>query len=171
MDLLKKYEQDEKWRATGEGRDFLETLKPYENVEEFFRDLSKIETFDYKSADSNMEDAVEHARKVLKVLMKSEKLDLNKYREDVSKALKIIGCVRFDEADKKFKSDHSIGEMLYEENVAFPLSAYTQLIDTKESTFSYGLGKLLDGGAEYSWIGSWLATQQKAENAKGKNKE
>lgn len=167
--LLSNSRKQEIWIKTEDGRNYLETLRPYENIMYFFRDLSKIEKFDYTSADSNMEDAIEHSRKVLTVLAKSEKLDLDKNREEVSDALKIIGCVPYVDADEKFKSDHNIGELLYEESAAFPLSAYTQLIDTKESTFSYGLAKMLDGGVDCSWVGRWLITQQMAENEREKN--
>lgn len=170
MDLLRKFAKQDDWYETEEGKEYLETLKPYESVTEFFRDLSKIEKFDYKSSKSSMEDAIEHSRKVLTVLLKSEGLELEKDRKDVSEALKIIGCVPFKKADKKFRSNQNIGVLLFEENVAFPLSAYTQLIDTKEDTFSYGLEKMLDGGAD-GWIGSWLTTQKMAENEKEKSKE
>lgn len=118
-----------------------------------------------------MEDAVSHSRKVLTVLAKSEYLNLKKNREEVSEALKIIGCVPHNKADEKFLVSDNLETMIYSENVAFPLSAYTQIIDTNGGTFSFGLDMLTEGGAKNSLVSTWLAVQQMAENEKGKNKE
>lgn len=169
MDFGKKLEMNlekqSNWCKTDEGKAYLETLEPYENLMEFFRDLSKIEKFDYTSANSNMEDAIEHSRKVLTVLAKSGKLDLAKNAKDVSDALKIIGCVPYKNADEKFGStSHGIGNFCFEENVAFPLFAYTQLIDKNEVDFLVGMEVACDG------IGKWLTTQKMAELANAKEK-
>ena len=167
---MEKYKAQRDWLKTDEGKAYLETLKPYETLEEFYRDLSKIEKVDYTSPETSMEDAVAHSRKVLEVLVKAEKLDLYGEQKNVSEALKLIGCVPFPQAAEKFQDRSTIGELLYKESVAFPLSAYQQLIDASPSTYSYGWAKLKDGGAEYSWIGEWLFTQQMAEQAKANQK-
>ena len=168
---MEKYKEQREWLKTDEGKAYLATLKPYETLEEFYRDLSKIEKIDYTSPETSMEDAVAHSRKVLEVLVRAENLDLSREQNNFSEALKLIGCVPFPEAAEKFQERVSIGELLYKENVAFPLSAYQQLIDASPNTYAYGWSKLIDGGAEYGWMGEWLFTQQMAEQAKANQKQ
>ena len=165
---MENWQKRRDWLETEEGKEFLKSFPAYENMEEFYRELSQVGKVDYQSAETSMEDAVAHSRKVLTVLLKSRNLtsEINKEQHNVSEALKAVGCVPWKEADKKFQDGSSIGELLYRENVSFPLSAYTQLIDTKPDTFSYGLSKLLDGDERYSWVSEWLSTQEIAAQAK-----
>lgn len=168
---MENYTNQREWLKTDEGKAYLATLKPYETLEEFYRDLSKIEKVDYTSPETSMEDAVAHSRKVLEVLVRAENLDLSREQNNVSEALKLVGCVPWPQANEKFQDRSSIGELLYKENASFPLTAYQQLIDARPSTYSFGWAKLIDGGAEYSWIGEWLFTQQMAEQAKANQKQ
>ena len=168
---MDKYKAQREWLKTDEGKAYLETLKPYETLDEFYEDLSKIKPVDYTSAETSMEDAVAHSRKVLEVLVRAENLDLSREQKNVSEALKMVGCVPWPQANEKFQDQSSIGELLYKESVSFPLSAYQQLIDSSPKSFAFGWYKLTDGGAEYSWIAEWLFTQQMAEQAKANQKQ
>ena len=168
---MEKYKAQRDWLKTDEGKAYLATLKPYETLEEFYRDLSKIKPVDYTSPETTMEDAVAHSRKVLEVLVRADNLDLSREQKNVSEALKMVGCVPWPQADGKFQDRSTVGELLYKENVSFPLTAYQQLIDAKPSSFSFGWAKLMDGGAEYSWMSEWLFTQQMAEQAKANQKQ
>jgi hypothetical protein len=168
---MEKYKSQRDWLKTDEGKAYLETLKPYETLDEFYSDLSEIKPVDYTSAETTMEDAVAHSRKVLEVLVRAENLDLYSEQKNVSEALKMIGCVPFPLAHEKFQDRSTIGELLYKESVSFPLSAYQQLIDASPATYRYGWAKLKDGGAEYSWLGEWLFTQQMAEQARANQKQ
>ena len=47
-------------------------------------------------------------------------------------------------------------------DISFPLSAISNLIDAKRGSFGYIMGKLTEGGNE-SWLGTWLSTQEEAE--------
>ena len=168
---MDKYKAQREWLKTDEGKAYLETLKPYETLDEFYEDLSKIKPVDYTSAETSMEDAVAHSRKVLEVLVRAENLNLVSEQKNVSEALKMVGCVPFPVAHEKFQDRSTIGELLYKESVSFPLSAYQQLIDSSPKSFTFGWYKLIDGGAEYSWIAEWLFTQQMAEQAKANQKQ
>ena len=168
---MEKYKAQRDWLKTDEGKQYLETLTPYGSLEEFYRDLSRIETIDYTSAETTMEDAVAHSRKVLEVLVRAENLDMSTEQKNVSEALKLIGCVPWPQANEKFQDRSTIGELLYKENASFPLTAYQQLIDAEPNTYRFGWSKLIDGGAEYSWMGEWLFTQQMAEQAKANQKQ
>ena len=168
---MEKYNAQRNWLKTAEGKEYLNSLKPYETMDEFYSELSKIKPVDYASPETTMEDAVAHSRKVLEVLVRAENLSVSKEQKNISDALKMVGCVPWPQADKKFQDGSSIGELLYKENVSFPLSAYQQLIDVSPSTFSFGWSKLMDGGPEYSWIGEWLFTQQMAEQEKLNQKQ
>lgn len=81
-------------------------------------------------------------------------------RKEYSEALKQLGCTTFKNAHNCFKGEsRTIGEVLkLNGNIEFPLSALSQLIDTDESTFSYGLSKMAEGN-EYSWVSQWLNAQ------------
>ena len=168
---MSEYQDQRQWLKSDEGKAYLETLKPYTSLEQFYKDLSKIQKIDYTSPETTMEEAIAHSIQVLEVLIRAENLDFSRERQSVSEALKMVGCVPWPQANEKFQDRSSVGELLYRENVSFPLSAYQQLIDSEPSTFSYGLAKLLDGGAEYSWIGEWLFTQQMAQQARAKQKQ
>ena len=158
-------------RQSKDSKQFLETLKTYETLEEFYKDLSKIEKVDYTSPETSMESAIEHSRQVLTTLLRAQNLDLTKEQQNVSEALKIIGCVPYSQAHKKFQDKSTIGQLLEKENIAFPLSVYQQLIDSEPKTFSLILGRVLEGGAKYSLISEWLQTQHIAEQLKANQKQ
>ena len=163
--------EKEHWIKTDEGKKYLANLKPYETLDEFYSNLSKIKPVDYTSPETTMEDAVAHSRKVLEVLVRAEDLNLSNEQKNISKALKMIGCVPWQQADKKFQDKGIVNEFLYKENVSFPLTAYLQLIDASPSTFPLGWRRLVSGGPEHSWFGEWLITQQMAEQEKANQKQ
>ena len=41
---MEKYKAQRDWLKTDEGKQYLEALTPYGSLEEFYRDLSRIET-------------------------------------------------------------------------------------------------------------------------------
>lgn len=169
MEEVKQIYNEENLKKIRESEDvkkFLETLKPYETLEEFYSDLSKIKKVDYTSAETSMESAIAHSRQVLTTLLRAQNLDLTNEQQNLSEALKIIGCVPYQQAHEKFQDRSTIGQLLGKENVSFPLSVYQQLIDADPDTFMYGLAKVLDGGNKYSWISDWLQTQYIAEQLK-----
>ena len=167
---MENWKKRSEWLEKEEGKEFLKSFPAYESMEDFYRELSQVGKVNYQSAETSMEDAVEHSRKVLTVILKARNItsEMNKEQQNVSDALKAVGCVPWKEADEKFQDRSSVGELLYKENVSFPLTAYTQLVDASENTFSFGLSKLLDGDERYSWISEWLSTQEMAAQERAK---
>ena len=174
MEEVKQIYDEENKKTLKQGKDSkktLETLPPYTTLEEFYKDLSKIKKVDYTSSETSMESVIEHSRQVLTTLLRAHNLNLSKEQKNISEALKMIGCIPWTEAHKKFQDGSAIGQLLGKENVSFPLFLYQQLIDSEPETFIFGLDKALDGGYKNSWISEWLQTQQAAEELKANQKK
>ena len=141
----------------------------YHSFEEAMTDISKIEPVDLKSNDVSMEEAVKFCEKVCTSILKCEDLRFtDEQMKQFSDALEAIGCTTYKKASMKFHSNKETGIGIDEpNNIAFPLSAFSQLIGTDRDTFAFGLSKMTDGGLENSWIGIWLKAQEaERENAK-----
>lgn len=82
--------------------------------------------------------------------------------KDFSDMLRSIGCVPYNEAHPSLINNdlEYVGQQMdAKDSIDFPLSAFTQLIDSEPSSFTYGASKLLEGDFEYSWLGTWLKAQ------------
>ena len=125
--------------------------------------LTEIEPANLKSSATSMEDAVRMCKAVMTVILKCEDLHFDdQQRTEFQETLKALGCATFDQADAKFKplGDATIGEIVGKKNdIQFPLSAFTNLIDCSKETFDFGKAKMTDGGEKSSWVGEWLAAQ------------
>ena len=77
-----------------------------------------------------------------------------------------MGACKYSDAATKFiaKEGGSIDETLKSvDDIRFPLSAFSQILDASPSAYQYGWSKMLDGGKDYSWIAEWLKTQNNKE--------
>lgn len=173
-----KYEQyqaeREAWLKTPEGKAYLKAQEDekrrheefvYHSVDEALEDLSKVKPVDLVGGSTSMPDAIEFSRKVLLIIHKCEDLDFGEAEQtQFSEALKSLGCATYKTVNPKYVTDtkRTIGEILTTNDLDFPLSCFSQLIDVKPSTFTFGLSKLCDGDLEYSWIGEWLKAQEMA---------
>ena len=142
----------------------------YHSLNEALNALKEVKPVDLRNGTTSIEEAVTFCQEVLLILQKSSDLSLTpEQQKQYSEALKAIGCVNYNDAHKSYKTatKNNIGALLQEENnIEFPLSAFTQLIDTTPDSFEYGMSKLTDGDLQYSWIGEWLRTQEDAQKAK-----
>ena len=157
------------WRKSEQGKNFSESFPAYKGMEEFYKDLSEIEKINYQVPETSNEDAVEHGKKVLSVILKARNLtsEMMAEHENVAKALRAIGCVSWQEADKKFQTGKTIDETLYQEDVSFPLTAYGVLLSDDKFIFYDGLNKILGAGVDFGWVVEWLSTQEFASHIKG----
>lgn len=160
QETIEKIGAQKEWLKTDEGKAYLATLEPYTDLKELYRDLSKIETIYYTTDEIAMEQAVEHSRKILTAFYKARNLDLRSEREHISTALCMMGCVKWNSAHGKFKvGARTLGESIFENNTVFPISFYTQLINTDAFTFDTCIADFMDG-EEMSWVAEWLIARQ-----------
>ena len=170
-----KYEAERKaWLETPEGKAYLKKQEEekrqheefvYHSTDEAMEALSKVKPVDLVGGTTSMSDAIEFSREVLLIIHKCEDLRFTEEEQkQFSDALKAIGCATYKTVNQKYVTDptKTLGQIIKTNDIDFPLSCYSQLIDVKPSTFSFGLSKLCDGDIEYSWIGSWLKAQEKA---------
>ena len=146
-------------------------MKKFDSIQEFFDSVEEIKPVNLLSAETSIEDAIEHGSQVLTALTKARYLDLINNQHLVYLALKKVGCVPFEFADKKFLVGHSLEEMICTNSPSFPLAVYTQVFDSNPEVFSYALRKILGVSTKDSgWALQWLATQQIIENKKYQQK-
>lgn len=142
----------------------------YPTVDKAIEALKEIKPIDLKSEKTSMKEAKEWAVKVLKVMQGCEDLRFDEgQRKLMSDTLRSLGAVSLEElrnkvVNKKLVNMDEKKPLLESNDLSFPLSAMGQLIDTSAETFSYGLGKMTEGGLKYSWIGDWFRSQENAES-------
>lgn len=177
-----KYEQykaeREAWLKTPEGQEYLRAQEEekrkheefvYHSVDEALEALSKVKPVDLVGGSTSMDDAIEFSKEVLLIIHKCEDLRFTEEEQkQFSDALKAIGCATYKTVNPKYVTDptKTLGQIIKTNDIDFPLSCYSQLIDVKPSTFSFGLSKLCDGDIEYSWISSWLKAQEERASQK-----
>ena len=140
-------------------------MKPYENVNAMLLEISLVDKIDFFNENTPIPRAVKWGVRMMTVIAKSENLAPTvKEMKEISEALKEKGAVNFEQykqVSTRFVQDKNVGEAMKDENnMAFPLGALAQLVDTKPYTFKIGLSKASDGGMEYSWAASWIKAQQ-----------
>ena len=170
------------WLASPEGQAYLKAEKEkqekhnafvYHSVDEAILALTEIKPADLKSEKTTLGEAVRLCKEVLTVVLKSEDLEFDDKQIKVfQKTLKALGCATYEDANEKFKTagEGVIGQVRTKENnLDFPLTAFTGLIDNKSSSFRTNLAKFTDGGEGICWISGWLSAQERNTN-KGEGK-
>lgn len=137
----------------------------YQSFNEALTVLKGIKPANLKSNYTSKTEAVRLCKEVLTVIQKCERLKFDTVKSYMlQETLKSLGCVKYDEANDKFKTSGAsmIGEVLgIKNNIEFPLSFFTNIVGVEQDTFHYGMSKAMDGGKENSWVGCWLAAQNK----------
>lgn len=165
-----KTPEGKKWLAEQEEKEKLAKAEKAEHdafvfhsEEEVFEALKKIKPCDLTSNKTSVEDAVRFCKEVMTVLLKCE--DLCPNHRKMEEALTALGACRYDDANKKFKTDaEKLSEVLTKkDNIEFPLSVLTQIIGSSYNSYKFGLQRATDGGKKYSWVGEWLSAQSEPE--------
>ena len=128
----------------------------YESELEFFEDLKDIQPCDLRDNNTRETDAVKFCKEIMECFVRSSKFTPN--QDKLALLLYRLGACEYDKAAKKFLGlePSSIGVSLNEKNnIEFPLSVFTQILNTSESSYKYGWAKAMDG-----WIEDWLKTQE-----------
>lgn len=133
----------------------------YEHVGEVFAALEPIEGVDLTSKDTTVEMALPFCKEVMKVISRCEYLQFK--RQDaykLSEILKAKGACAYKKANPELLSvKGGVGVLMgLKNNVQFPLSAFTQIVDASYETFTFGMSMLTEGG-EHSWCDIWLKNQ------------
>lgn len=131
----------------------------FKTTSEMIKELSELDFVDLSSPTTSKEDAVKHCSKVLKTLFRGYGLYLRKKDiNSISTTLKKIGCTTYQNADEHFTTSEPYDSLTAKNDIGFPLSLFSQLIDTSYSSFMYGFEKAFDGD-EHSWVADWLKAQ------------
>lgn len=134
----------------------------YNNIDKIVRDLKNIGYVDLTSNKTEIKQAVNFCKKVFAIIMGCKHFDFTD--EDITKmsnTLKEIGCVKHNDAASKFISNNhnSLSDVIeLPNNIEFPLSLFSQLIDTNSNSFTFAISLATDGD-EMSWINSWIDAQ------------
>ena len=127
----------------------------FKNEEEFFEELKKIKPCDLRDENTKIKDAVEFCQAVLKCfdaagfLPDQDKLALALYR---------MGACEYGKAAKHLlpiKDAYLRDVLTAKNNVQFPLSVFSQILNTEPDSYEYGWAKAKD-----VWISNWLNTQK-----------
>ena len=135
----------------------------FKDEEELFEALGEVEPCDLRDEKTTTEDAVKFCKGVMTCLARAENLVPNKDR--LAAALYRLGACEYKKAPAKFLviENATVGMTLEaKNNIQFPLSAFSQLLSAKQSTFIVGWEKVVEGG-KYSWANTWLESQQQKE--------
>lgn len=141
------------------------TFNSYKNLDQAIADLKKIKSIDLVFGETPMKEAVDFCKDVMVVIGRTKHMltGRNLATKDImkfSEALKSIGCVPYKRANIMYQyCSRNQDYITAKNNIVFPLTAFTQLIDSKPSTFSYGMTKLNEGDFAASWVGFWLRAQ------------
>lgn len=135
----------------------------YHSFDEVVDALKQIKPCDLTSETTSLKDALKMCEDVMLVLIKAEDLRFSSEQQALfSKMLRGLGCCKYDEAAQKFmtlQEKLSLDDMIVaENNIQFPLSEFTNLIDVSPNTFKHVFSMSV------SWCGRWLETQQKAQS-------
>ena len=137
----------------------------YRNVNEALEELKKINPADLTSDETTLAEAIRFCREVMTVLVGCDELQFTEEQQrELSEQLKALGCVTYDAANKKYKSSASFKRTIGTPgSIEYPLSAFSQLIDTDRGTFLTGMDLITDGGMSGDgWTGRWLKAQKRS---------
>lgn len=134
-----------------------------EKLADMLKALDKIKPIDLMSDKTTMQEAVQWAKDIFKTIDESKISyikDENKIL--VSEKLKELGGLKLSDLKKTkfFEGGKILDDIISKkDSIEFPLSAFAQLIDTRNSTFDYGFAKLFED-EEFSWANEWLKAQE-----------
>lgn len=107
------------------------------------------------------------------IFLKAEDLNLSfEQQKQLCQRLEGLGCRKYKNAAEKFcanfNSNASVDSILCkEQNIEYPLLAFSQLLDVDHETFVDNFKHLTKGGKGESLCGQWLQAQEKTKRSCG----
>ena len=172
---LKKHQEHEEWLNSPEGQQYTQQKEKekaehdafvFHSVDEALLALSDVKPCLLSSPNTSHADAMRFCKEVMEIILKCEDLHFNSEQQAaLSATLLLLGARKSEQLNDKFRtSEGNIGTLMNSKNnIQFPVAVFDQLIETKESTFNFGLSKVTEGGLKNSWIGQWLEAQKEKE--------
>lgn len=145
----------------------------YADFEQMIKDLGNIKSCDLASETTSLEDALKLCKKVMTIFLKAEDLNLSfEQQKQLCQRLEGLGCCKYKNAAEKFcanfNSSASVDSILCkEQNIEYPLLAFSQLFDVDHETFVDNFKHLTKGGKGESLCGQWLQAQEKTKKSCG----
>lgn len=145
----------------------------YADFEQMMKDLGDIKSCDLTSETTSLEDALKLCKKVMTIFLKAEDLNLSfEQQKQLCQRLEGLGCCKYKNAAEKFcanfNSSASVDSILCkEQNIEYPLLAFSQLLDVDHETFVDNFKHLTKGGKGESLCGQWLQAQEKTKKSCG----
>ena len=145
----------------------------YADFEQMMKDLGNIKSCDLTSETTSLEDALKLCKKVMTIFLKAEDLNLSfEQQKQLCQRLEGLGCCKYKNAAEKFcanfNSSASVDSILcQEQNIEYPLLAFSQLLDVDHETFVDNFKHLTKGGKGESLCGQWLQAQEKTKKSCG----
>lgn len=145
----------------------------YADFEQMMKDLGNIKSCDLTSETTSLEDALKLCKKVMTIFLKAEDLNLSfEQQKQLCQRLEGLGCCKYKNAAEKFcanfNSSASVDSILCkEQNIEYPLLAFSQLLDVDHETFVDNFKHLTKGGKGESLCGQWLQAQEKTKKSYG----
>lgn len=145
----------------------------YADFEQMMKDLGNIKSCDLTSETTSLEDALKLCKKVMTIFLKAEDLNLSfEQQKQLCQRLEGLGCCKYKNAAEKFcanfNSSASVDSILCkEQNIEYPLLAFSQLLDVDHETFVDNFKHLTKGGKGESLCGQWLQAQEKTKTSCG----
>ena len=145
----------------------------YADFEQMIKDLGNIKSCDLTSETTSLEDALKLCKKVMTIFLKAEDLNLSfEQQKQLCQRLEGLGCCKYKNAAEKFcanfNSSVSVDSILCkEQNIEYPLLAFSQLLDVDHETFVDNFKHLTKGGKGESFCGQWLQAQEKTKTSCG----
>ena len=145
----------------------------YADFEQMIKDLGNIKSCDLTSETTSLEDALKLCKKVMTIFLKAEDLNLSfEQQKQLCQRLEGLGCCKYKNAAEKFcanfNSSASVDSILCkEQNIEYPLLAFSQVLDVDHETFVDNFKHLTKGGKGESLCGQWLQAQEKTKKSCG----
>ena len=145
----------------------------YADFEQMMKDLGNIKSCDLTIETTSLEDALKLCKKVMTIFLKAEDLNLSfEQQKQLCQRLEGLGCCKYKNAAEKFctnfNSSASVDSILCkEQNIEYPLLAFSQLLDVDHETFVDNFKHLTKGGKGESLCGQWLQAQEKTKRSCG----
>ena len=145
----------------------------YADFEQMMKDLGNIKSCDLTSETTSLEDALKLCKKVMTIFLKAEDLNLSfEQQKQLCQRLEGLGCCKYKNAAEKFcanfNSSASVDSILCkEQNIEYPLLAFSQLLDVDHETFVDNFKHLTKGGKGESLCGQSLQAQEKTKKSCG----
>lgn len=145
----------------------------YADFEQMIKDLGNIKSCDLTSETTSLEDALKLCKKVMTIFLKAEDLNLSfEQQKQLCQRLEGLGCCKYKNAAEKFcanfNSSASVDSILCkEQNIEYPLLAFSQLLDVDHETFVDNFKHLTKGGKGENLCGQWLQAQEKTKRSCG----